>query len=541
MKRLLYLVSALTILSMVMSACTMGSAAPATEAPAVTAPSATEPSVATEAPAASPATQEPVAVPIDLAGPPMEVGSRYTYIDGAILVAVPGGPFTMGYGNADNPVHDVTVGDFWIYSSKVTNQQYAACVNAGVCTPPDPANSESYGNSLFVNLPVTGVNYDQAAAYCTYVHGRLPTEAEWEKAARGPDGNIFPWGNDAPTCDLLNFKYCVGKPTDVTQYPQGASYYSALDMSGNVREWTADWYSPSYYSESPAEDPLGPELGEKRSVRGSSFADSADFAIAAHRFSLRPVDTLPDLGFRCVVEDPTFYAPYCQVLPLFGADVNGGPTDDVIQLPDSCTIPDVKAGEDCKSQATYINIPDPLPAGWSANVPGNCVGGPPTYKCTGSGDVVLDAPVCNVPVPPGGGKCAPGYDYKDDGKGNLTCTGQGPGTQCMPGFNFDPALHCCTATNPDQKVYNICPPGFYQQGNACIPAASNPPQPASFKVSFSDVPVCGGQTNNGGDEPQCDPLKDPNCGGTPACTPVCTWVRPTCNKPGCPQTCTTCP
>jgi formylglycine-generating enzyme required for sulfatase activity len=546
-KRFIFLVSAVTVLSMVLAACAPSATPAPTEAPAVTAPPATEPP-ATEAPQPT-ATDAPVVAPIDLAGPPMELGSRYTYIDGSVLVAVPAGKFTMGYGNADNPVHDVTLGDFWVYSTKVTNQQYANCVAAGVCTPPDPTNNPAFGNYLLINLPVTGVNYDQAAAYCSYVHGRLPSEAEWEKTSRGPDGNIFPWGNDAATCDLLNYNFCVGKVTDVTTYVKGVSYYGALDMSGNAREWVSDWYDPNYYSQSPTENPLGPDLGQKRSVRGSSYQDSADFALAAHRFSLKPVDTLPDLGFRCVVEDPTFYAPFCQTIPLYGADVNGGPTDDVIPLPDSCKPATIQSGEDCKSQATYVTVQDPLPAGWSANIPANCVGGPPTYKCTGSGAITLDAPTCTIPAPPSGGSCAPGFKY--DGASN-TCTGQGPGKQCMPGFNFDPAAQCCTAINPDQKVYGICPPGFFQQGNACLPAGSNSPQPASIIESFVDVPICGGQTHDGGDTP-CDPAKDPNCGvpacdplkdpscGSPTCTNVttCVYTSRTCQKAGCPQTCTT--
>ena len=133
---------------------------------------------------------------IDLAGPPMEVGSTYRYIDGTLLVAVPGGKFIMGGDNEDNPVHEVTVSDFWIYSTKVTNAQYASCVVAGHCTPPDPDNNPIYNDYKFINFPVTGVTHTQAVEYCEYVNGRLPTEAEWEKTARGPDGNLFPWGDE---------------------------------------------------------------------------------------------------------------------------------------------------------------------------------------------------------------------------------------------------------------------------------------------------------------------------------------------------------
>ena len=171
-------------------------------------------------------------VPVILTGPEMKVGSTYPYVDGTLLVAVPAGPFTMGHGGLDNPEHQVSLGDFWIYSTKVTNQQYAFCVKTGQCTPPDLKDNVSYTAFSRLTDPVSGVTYDQSAAYCSFVHGQLPTEAQWEKTARGPNGNIYPWGNNAPICDLLNFNNCVGKTTSVIKYPQGASYYSALDMEG---------------------------------------------------------------------------------------------------------------------------------------------------------------------------------------------------------------------------------------------------------------------------------------------------------------------
>lgn len=431
-------------------------------------------------------TQTPTFEPIDLAGPLMQVGSKYTYIDGAILVAVPGGPFLMGYNNFGEKEHEVTLGDFWIYSNKITNGQYARCVESGQCTVPDLKNNPSFFNSVDINLPVTGVTYDQSAAYCQFVHGRLPTEAEWEKTARGPDGNLFPWGNGAPVCDLLNFDFCKGKPTDVTSYPEGVSYYSALDMSGNAREWVADWYNADYYDSSPAEDPLGPELGEKRSVRGSSYQDSADPTISAHRFSLKPTENLPDLGFRCVVEDPTYYAPFCQALVLYGADANGNPTDDTIPLPESCLQPQLSQTKSCQDKAIYISIDTfPLPDGAQLTVPEpECLGGPPTYKCVGTGSISIVPQSCTVPIPPEGGKCSAGYTY--DAQTN-TCIGKGPGQNCVAGFNYDPALQCCTAVNPDANSYAICPPGFYQQGNACLPAWKNPPTLQTVVESFAPV------------------------------------------------------
>src|SRR5512142_1993273 len=114
---------------------------------------------------AATATLEPVA----LAGPPMEVGSMWPYVDGSILVAVPGGPFTMGHGGSDNPEHTVTLSDFWIYQAKVTNQQYALCVQAGKCATPDPVDDFTFNDITHANDPVVGVNWDQATDYCTFV------------------------------------------------------------------------------------------------------------------------------------------------------------------------------------------------------------------------------------------------------------------------------------------------------------------------------------------------------------------------------------
>ena len=134
----------------------------------------------TEAPPAAPPVQptntlvtvptEPVStatlVPIILSGPPMEVGSYYQYVDGSILIAVPGGPFTMGHGGSDNPEHTVTLSDFWIYKAKVVNQQYALCVNASKCTPPDKIDDFTYGDATHANDPVVGVTWSQASDYC---------------------------------------------------------------------------------------------------------------------------------------------------------------------------------------------------------------------------------------------------------------------------------------------------------------------------------------------------------------------------------------
>jgi formylglycine-generating enzyme required for sulfatase activity len=509
MKRFIFLLSCIFVLMLVISACTMGlTPPPAVELPQVQPPAAQEAtleSAATEAPAS-----------VDLAGPPMEIGSRYTWFDGSVLVAVPGDTFLMGTKQfADSKEHEVSLSDYWIYSNEVTNQQFAICVEAGKCDRPDKEANPDFSDFRDVNLPVVGVNYEQAVAYCDFVHGRLPTEAEWEYAARGPEEFIFPWGDESPSCSLLNHDFCKGKLVNIGSYPDGKSDLGLWDMSGNVREWVADWYAPEYdLSETVATDPLGPALGEKRSVRSSSFQDGGDAAYAAHRFSLKPVDFLPDLGFRCVVENPTFYAPYCQSLVVYGGGLSGGggPPAVAIPVPSNCgqagDLPPVGHGQ-CADPNSYVSIPDPIPAGYTPNVPANCGspvsgGGITTYTCTGSGSICLDAPSagdCDFDPPPGvDPECLPGYTMDVDAEGNVTCTGQGPGANCPAGFELDPLLKCCTAVNPGPNQYGYCV-GFDQVGSDCYYNPGDPYFPSDVCKSFAPNPPCENNCPGG------------NCGG----------------------------
>src|SRR6185503_8512717 len=197
----------LLLVFMIASSC----APPATETSTATAP----PEAVTAEPTATnspPATEIPTLVAAT--GPAMEVGSTFYYVDGTTLVAVPAGEFKMGASGTDNPEHTVSLSDYWIYSTKVTNQQFALCEALGKCTAPNPEDNPNYHDIDHANDPVVGVTYDQAAAYCSFVQGRLPTEAEWEKSARNPDGGSYPWGDAAPTCDLVNFNNCVGSTTN---------------------------------------------------------------------------------------------------------------------------------------------------------------------------------------------------------------------------------------------------------------------------------------------------------------------------------------
>lgn len=212
-----------------------------------------------------------------------ELGIGSTIIsgkDGMTLFYVPAGEFTMGSDKGDSnekPVHSVYLDAFWIDQTEVTSAMYSKCVRDTACNPPSQSKSATrqsyYGNPDFNDYPVVYVSWDDANAYCAWATRRLPTEAEWEKAARGTDSRNYPWGNSAPTSKLLNYNKYIGDTTKTGSYPDGASLYGAFDMAGNVSEWVADLYRELYYASSPRSNPPGPNQGSARVVRGGSFAD----------------------------------------------------------------------------------------------------------------------------------------------------------------------------------------------------------------------------------------------------------------------------
>ncbi len=515
MKRFIHLISAVTVLSVIITACNLGKTPPpVTPVPGLEGAAGLD---ATEAPIIE-GEATPTLVSIDLAGPPMEVGSKYQYIDGSILAAVPGGPFVMGYSYADNPEREVSLSDFWIYTTEVTNQQYALCVNAGKCAIPDPENNPVFDNYRFVSFPVVGVNHQQATDYCTFVHGRLPTEAEWEKAARGPEGNIFPWGDEAPICDLLNFNFCKGKTVDIKSYPDGVSFYGLFDMSGNIREWVADWYKNDYFNDGPTEDPLGPEIGQKRSIRSSSFADSGDFAISAHRFSLLPIETLPDLGFRCVVQDPTFFAPLCTQLAYIGTGPGGSEAEctPTVQCNDvgvsiselACTVGDPSAFTIVNFSVNPAAYPD-----HTKDAPGCVAGpGPMQYTCesgvAGSPAVITGACQDTATCDP---TCDPGYILVGD-----ECQWDGItgviGRECIAGTTYDPVNQCCSATPGAGVNYTVCPDGMSKIGGVCVVDPTGIVDSASAPITYDSC-----DPGNPGDDDDDD--DDPGgCRNPPTCT-----------------------
>ncbi len=228
------------------------------------------------------------------------------------MVNISAGNFQMGCDTANDPycgddqrpLHTVYLSAYSIDTHEVTNKRYKACVDATACTPPNPASSATrpsyYGDAQFDDYPVINVTWEQADEFCLWDGKRLPTEAEWEKAARGSaDTRIYPWGDADPNCQLANFDGCIGDTDQTGGTPDGVSPYGLLDMSGNVWEWVGDWYDQDYYASSPATDPLGPETGYGRVLRGGSWYSSAGLLTLTNRSWYFPDEADDDIGFRC--------------------------------------------------------------------------------------------------------------------------------------------------------------------------------------------------------------------------------------------------
>ncbi|GAP18524.1 bifunctional serine/threonine-protein kinase/formylglycine-generating enzyme family protein [Levilinea saccharolytica] len=231
--------------------------------------------------------------------------------DGVVMefCRVPAGAFQMGSADSDKaayskekPQHRVILDEYWIGKYPVTNRQYQVFVQQTGQKPPEhwskgviPQGKE--------NHPVVKVSWEEARAFCAWaskVSGqsiRLPSEAEWEKATRGTDGHIYPWGDQAPNGQLANFNNHEKGTTAVGQYPAGASPYGALDMAGNVWEWVADWYGP--YPSEAVSNPTGPGSGETRVLRGGSWNCGSNGIRTANRVRGNPDNRSGDFGFRC--------------------------------------------------------------------------------------------------------------------------------------------------------------------------------------------------------------------------------------------------
>jgi formylglycine-generating enzyme required for sulfatase activity len=282
-------VKKILLASLLLSAC----AAPQTAAPALPATAVYVPVIMSSATVAT-----AVVMPLTLEGfatatfpAPPATPTTVTYMwrvspkDGMTQVYVPAGTLHMGgldvYAENDElPYHDVSLKEFWLDQTEVTNGMYALCAQAGTCRPPQKPSSikrpSYFGNPEFQDYPVVQITWGDAQAYCTWAGRRLLTEAEWERAARGDDMRTYPWGDEPPTERYANFNNLIRDTSRVGSYPAGASPFGALDMAGNVWEWVSDFYLMNYYESAPTADPPGPvdSFGRyQRVIRGGSFQD----------------------------------------------------------------------------------------------------------------------------------------------------------------------------------------------------------------------------------------------------------------------------
>jgi formylglycine-generating enzyme required for sulfatase activity len=258
------------------------------------------------------------------------VVTRTRTADGAEMVLVPAGEFLMGSLDADPkagtdemPQHTVTLDGFWIDQTEVTNARYAQFLNAlgdhtGACEGQDCAETQVEDKNShilrqggryvvepgFEDHPATQVSWYGAQAYCRWSGVRLPAEAEWEKAARGVDGRAYPWGNESPDCNKAQYGDCGGATVSAGSRPMGAGPYGVLDMAGNVWEWVADWYEPTYYGSSPAKNPQGPDSGVRKVFRGGSWGYPPTFLRTSDRARNRPTYAGFNIGFRCAATVP---------------------------------------------------------------------------------------------------------------------------------------------------------------------------------------------------------------------------------------------
>ena len=223
------------------------------------------------------------------------------------MVEIPGGLFTMGFDGTqtledERPTHQVWLPAFFMDLHEVTTGKYAAFLAATNRLAPWQWNGVDL--SQHRDRPVIGVDWSDADAYCRWKGKRLPTEAEWEKSARGTDGRLYPWGNRVPSKDLANFalgaRFSYSQVLMTVQsYEQGKSPYGLYQMAGNVWEWVQDWYAGNYYEVSPEQNPQGPEQGQFKVLRGGSWSDLPKYLLTYGRFKLSPETRNSYTGFRC--------------------------------------------------------------------------------------------------------------------------------------------------------------------------------------------------------------------------------------------------
>jgi len=472
----------------------------------------------------------PTLVPVTLAGPAS--GARMAWLDSSVLVYVPAGEFIMGLGYGYAPQKTVTLDGYWIYRTEVTDRMYAQCVATGNCAAPaQELGTPVFDNPDYGDYPVVGVTWDMAANYCSWVQGGLPSEAQWEKAARGSGGNLYPWGNDEPACDLSNFGGCLGHTTAVTDFENSPSPYGLLDMAGNVFEWANDFYGEAYYDSAPPVNPTGPASGDSHVIRGSSFESDVDQLLSALRHYAPPAQHTRDLGFRCVVSQPKALAPYCQAaayipgqtaqsgdcqLPpvaVNGGYCAGGAGFTTVDLPDGANFEILTSSFDCteavldgQRRLTCSGPPDSTGEITVCNTA--CSGAPqntgaaracdPGYNLDSASGACLYAPIAGQPGPAG---CPAGYVLLDRG-GQKTCAlGLGQNGLCPAGLYLDSAYGACVSASGladapygldnaelAAQTYQGCAPGYtYDPAYQCCQAVTGGTYPGCPTGSTFDA------------------------------------------------------
>jgi formylglycine-generating enzyme len=221
-----------------------------------------------------------------------------------------------GQGSADErPAHTVFLDEYWIYKYPVTVAQYQVfCQETGRKMPPPHHNFKD-------DHPVVNVSWEDASAYAQWAGAALPTEAQWEKAARGPTGRIFPWGDNLDSVKRRGATLNDEEQTKpVRGHPEVCSHYGAMDMTGNVWQWCADWYDADYYRDSPSRNPTGPLTGTSRVLRGGRwFINHPSFFHAAYRNSHLPQSWIGFCGFRCAMGSAQS-SPQADLKPIFGGE-----------------------------------------------------------------------------------------------------------------------------------------------------------------------------------------------------------------------------
>jgi iron(II)-dependent oxidoreductase len=204
------------------------------------------------------------------------------------------------------PKRKVFISSFYLDKFEVNFEEYQRCVNDSKCKPSKYAKKSKFNKSL---LPVIGVNWPDAKVFCEWLGKRLPTEAEWEKSARGAEERKYTWGEKFSIYASEKFANVYGKYDDffltapVDSFPNGASPYGIFNMNGNVREWVSDWYDPEYYRERADKDPQGPDDGKYKVVRGGSYKNTPPKISNTYRDYEKPTKATKDVGFRCALSE----------------------------------------------------------------------------------------------------------------------------------------------------------------------------------------------------------------------------------------------